>query len=76
MVLSWYVVGMDAKAEKARINRARRAAERQGFILSRSKTRDPLALDYGWKILRGKLQLAKFPELDQVERWLADPASR
>lgn len=62
--------------EKARINRARRAAERQGLSLARSRRRDPLALDYGWHIRRGKRELAHFRELEQVERWLSDPASR
>ena len=62
--------------DKARIGRARRSAERQGFILTKSRTRDPLALDYGWHIHKGRRQLAHFAELDEVERWLYDPASR
>jgi len=61
---------------KAQINRARRAAERQGFTLVKSRRRDPLALDYGWYIMRGKRQMAHYRELAEVERWLADPASR
>lgn len=36
-----------AATEKARENRARRAAQRQGFVLKKSGRRDPLALDYG-----------------------------
>jgi hypothetical protein len=36
-----------ATTEKARENRARRSAERQGFVLKKSARRDPKALDYG-----------------------------
>jgi hypothetical protein len=32
---------------KARENRARRSAERQGLVLKKSARRDPKALDYG-----------------------------
>jgi hypothetical protein len=62
--------------DKARENRARRAAQRQGFTLIKSRRRDPLATDYGWYIQRGRRQLAHFRELAGVERWIADPASR
>lgn len=68
----WYDSGMD----KAQENRARRAAERQGFRLVKSRVRDPLALDYGWHIVRGRRELAHFRDLADAERWLADPASR
>jgi hypothetical protein len=34
-------------SEKVRENRARRAAERQGVRLVKSRRRDPRALDYG-----------------------------
>ena len=61
---------------KARENRARRAAERQGFRLVKSRVRDPLALRYGWYICKGKRQMAHFPDLDGIERWLSDPESR
>ena len=61
---------------KARENRARRAAERQGFRLVKSRVRDPLALRYGWYIRKGKRQMAHFPDLDGIERWLSDPESR
>jgi hypothetical protein len=57
--------------DQARINRARRAAERQGFSIRRSRTRDPLALDYGWHVMKGKREVTRFRELDQLERWLA-----
>ena len=68
----WYVVGMD----KARINLARRAAARQGFTIRRSRTRDELALNYGWFIRKGARQLAHLRTLEETEQWLADPASR
>ena len=62
--------------EKSHINRVRRAAARQGFTLHRSRTKDPLALDFGWHIRRGRREVAHLRELTDVERWLADPASR
>ncbi|HUC58876.1 MAG TPA: hypothetical protein VMA95_15855 [Streptosporangiaceae bacterium] len=62
--------------DKARENRARRAAERQGLRVIKSRQRDSLGLDYGWHIWRGRRELAHFRDLDEVERWLADPASR
>lgn len=63
--------------DKARVNRARRAAARQGFTLRRSRTRDPLALAYGWYVLdQESRELTHLRELEQVERWLRDPASR
>jgi hypothetical protein len=62
--------------DKAHANRARRAAQRQGFTLIKSRRRDPLATDYGWYIRRGRRQLAHFRELAGVEHWLASPASR
>ena len=46
--------------DKARVNRVRRMAERQGFALRKSRRRDPHAPDYGamWlvrkKVWRGK----------------------
>ncbi len=61
---------------KARINRARRAAARQGLTLRRSRTKDELALDYGWFVIRGSRQLVHLHTLEETERWLADPASR
>jgi hypothetical protein len=57
--------------DKARINRARRAAARQGFSIRRSRTRDRLATDFGWHVMRGKREAARFRELDELERWLA-----
>jgi len=37
--------------EKIRENRLRRMAERQGLVLSRSRRRDPRALDFGTYML-------------------------
>ena len=34
--------------EKVRENRLRRAANRQGLAIHKSRRRDPRALDYGW----------------------------
>ena len=61
---------------KARINRVRRAAARQGFTLRKSRTRDELALNFGWFISKGSRQVAHLRSLERVEQWLADPASR
>ena len=42
------VSGMaSSTSEKVRENRLRRMAERQGLVLSKSRRRDPHALDYG-----------------------------
>ena len=62
--------------DKAREHKARRAATRQGLRLVKTRTRDPLALTYGWYICKGKRQLAHFRELDGAERWLTHPESR
>lgn len=40
------VSGME-QTEKVRVNRLRRVAERRGLELTRSRRRDPKALDYG-----------------------------
>jgi len=44
--------------------------------LVKSRVRDPLALRYGWYICKGKRQMARSRDLDGIERWLSDPASR
>ena len=62
--------------DKAREHKARRAATRQGLRLVKTRTRDPLALTYGWYVYRGKRQLAHFRDLDVAEQWLSDPESR
>jgi hypothetical protein len=64
------------QSEKVRENRLRRMADRQGFQLVRSRRRDPLAVDYGWHVMRGKRKLAQFRDLDALEQWLTDPGSR
>jgi hypothetical protein len=67
---------MATGTEKIYENRLRRAAERQGLTLSKSRRRDPLATDYGWHIHKGRRELAHFQNIAEVERWLLDPASR
>ncbi len=62
--------------DKARENRARRAAERQGFTVWKARTRDPLAVNYGWHDRRRRREVAHLRDLESLERWLADPASR
>jgi hypothetical protein len=57
--------------DKARVNRARRAAARQGYTVRKSRTRDPLAVDYGWHVMRGRREVTRFRELHALERWLA-----
>jgi hypothetical protein len=48
---SRYALGMERttqdQATKVRENRLRRVAERQGFLIRKSRRRDPRALDYG-----------------------------
>jgi hypothetical protein len=56
---------------KARINRARRGAIRQGYTLRRSRTRDPLAVDFGWHVERDGHEVTRFRDLEALERWLA-----
>lgn len=62
--------------DKAHENRVRRAAERQGLTLRKARTQDPLALDYGWHVLRGHREVAHFRELTEVEHWIAHPEER
>jgi hypothetical protein len=62
---------MPVDPDKARINRARRAAQRQGFTLHRGRTRDPLATDFGWHVTHGRRKVARFTELGDLEHWLA-----
>ncbi len=69
---------------KARENRLRRKALRQGLWLRKSRRRDPCALDYGkWSVCDAETGralnaaiYAGFPtdhalDLDEVEEWLA-----
>lgn len=50
-ITSGIISGMASSTEKVRENRLRRAAERQGFMLVKSRRRDPRALDYGLYVL-------------------------
>lgn len=68
-----------ALAEKVRENRLRRAAERQGYRLSKSRRRDPRAIDYGGYmvidiqtngIVAGATPYAYTMDLDAVEEFL------
>lgn len=69
------VSGMD---DKVRENRLRRMAARQGLALTRSRRRDPRALDYGlYWLSRGKGQITDSDDsvlsgvtLDEVEAYL------
>jgi hypothetical protein len=65
-------------SEKVRENRARRAAARQWLSLTKSRRRDPLALDHGLYWLRRADDTLASPELgvqlDEVERILGRPA--
>ena len=57
--------------EKVRENRIRRAAERQGWKLEKSRRRDPRATDYGTFTLtpeKGKPRV--FASIDEVEAFL------
>jgi hypothetical protein len=59
-------------------NRVRRAAERQGLALRKSRRRDPLARDYGEISIvneRGT-KMGTFTNLDDAEAWLAYPDRR
>lgn len=66
------------QALKVRENKVRRAAERRGWTLEKSKRRDPNALEYGRYILTNEKQepvLGVFPmpfsaSLDDVEKAL------
>jgi hypothetical protein len=74
---------MTAESDKVRENRLRRAAERQGYRLIKSRRRDPYALDFGlYGVVdaetRGTVNpsLGRSPHswtLDEVEQWLTTP---
>jgi hypothetical protein len=63
-------------SEKIRENRLRRMAERQGYILKKSRRRDPRAFDYGsYWVIDGRhntlLAGGEFgADLDEVESFL------
>jgi len=46
-------------AEKVQENRLRRMAERQGYVLQKSRRRDPRAIDYGGYMV-----------IDRVHNWV------
>lgn len=58
--------------EKVRENRARRAADRQGLELHKSRRRDPRAIDYGdyWLTADGEPVPHTRGDLAHVERYL------
>lgn len=64
-------------AEKTQEIRVRRMLDRQGYKLSKSRRRDPKALDYGtFTISRGAAKF-KVNSLDEAEQWaLAEPVRR
>jgi hypothetical protein len=60
--------------DKGRENLARRALKRQGFELSKSRRRDPMAPDYGQYTIRpvgGRRVVATLGSLEEVEAWTA-----
>jgi hypothetical protein len=61
--------------DKVRENRARRAAERQGLLLKKSRRRDPRAIDYGTYMLvdasTNTIVAGERMYLDDVEKYLA-----
>jgi hypothetical protein len=78
---------MNESSEKVRENRIRRMAQRQGLALSKSRRRDPRAIDYGDLYLQrldaptpersNDAWIGPFRDLDEVERWLdTDPEKR
>src|SRR4051812_8684378 len=62
--------------EKVRENRLRRMAERQGFRLVKSKTRDPRAIGFGgWIVVNSATNIVEaggnlFLSIDEVEEFL------
>jgi hypothetical protein len=45
------------QSEKVRENRLREVAKRRGYELSKSRRRDPLAVDFGkWYLTRGSME--------------------
>jgi hypothetical protein len=67
-------------SEKVRENRARRAASRQGLALTKSRRRDPRAIDHGLYWLHSADCTLVSPEqgvtLDEIETILDRPANR
>jgi len=59
---------------RTRENRLRRAAQRQGLRLSRSRRRDPRALDYGTLTLLDGATVVASGTLDDIEQFLLGEA--
>jgi hypothetical protein len=67
-------------ADKVRENRLRRAVERRGFMLQKSRRRDPQAWDYGtyqiidpdtnYLVAALRVDRGYGLSLDDIERWL------
>ncbi len=67
--------------DKVRENRLRRMADRQGLKLTRSRRRDPRALDYGlYWLADARTSALESPEagltLDEVEQYLTSDVPR
>jgi hypothetical protein len=63
---------MTSTNPKVRENRLRATAKRRGLVLTKTRTRDPLALDYGlWRLAntRGRV-VFQHRHLGAVERYL------
>jgi hypothetical protein len=67
--------------EKVRENRLRRMLARRGFMLQKSRRRDPRAIDYGLyrivdleqnPVVAGSGRFERQMTLDDVEAWLKD----
>lgn len=62
--------------EKVRENRLREVAKRRGFTMSKSRRRDPLAVDFGqWTLTSGDIgglpmRTVTLQSLDSVESFL------
>ena len=64
-------------SDKIRENRLRRMASRQGYVLTKSRRRDPRAVDYGGYFLAdantSRLETSEHGmDLDEVEAYLTD----
>lgn len=70
----------DTNQERARVNRARRAAERQGLRLEKCRRRDPRAIGYGLFHLGKAGAPASATSytltIDDVEKALGEPTAR
>jgi hypothetical protein len=69
---------MTTPTDRSREQRLRRAAERQGFGLHKSRTRDPLAINFNTWTIESVLSAAspvQVQSLDEVEEHLSRPQS-